>query len=1180
MVAKGSDGAHEHIYSFLKELLAKARELSLNETDSASLSRLAIALAGGILDASRSLESAEDQERRSALSQLLDAPESQLFSTALTDRVHRSASPSAAVRVLKDLLNRTGGGKNFPAVDRIQLRAARMFGSVVPKLTQRALIHRLVEEASPYLWSARNDALAQSLSNAHARGLSVNLNFLGEEVLGQKEANARLEAYQSLASRSDIDALSLKLSAIEPHLELRCLERTVAALYGRVGLVIEAGGTRKGGPPLLYFDMETYHDLPVTVALMERLLREAPPSARLGIAIQAYIPESLTAVRRLAAESAERVKNGGVPLRIRLVKGANLQMETVLASQHRLAVPIFPAKDQVDAHFKRVLRKAACEAERGHISLGVGSHNLFDVAYAILVREVISKNAVLEIEMLQGMAGTVGLVVSELTGRLLIYAPCVEEESFSSAVSYLVRRLDENTAPENFMRDAPRLERGDTAYAIQERRFLDAVIESYADPPITFRTQNRATEAQAGATAAPLTEPFENAADTDFTREVNREYFARHLEALRSDDALRVEPLICGADSAGGRETTDGFDPSRPEARYTLVLAHQEDISRAISIASEHSAYWLARRTKERAQILMNVADLLETHRGALVAAMVLDAGKRVQEADIEVSEAVDFARYYARQALELEENLDPRGVTVVTPPWNFPLAIPLGGALAALVAGNTVILKPAPETPLVTYLATKLCYDAGIPAEALSFVPCRDETAKQLIVDPRVRAVILTGATETARLFRRMRPDLPVLAETGGKNGAYVAPVCDRELAIVESVRSAFGHSGQKCSALSFLVLHREVYEDESFKKALVDAAKSLPVGSAWDPRSVVTPLINPPRGPLAQILKVGEEYGKWLLRPEVDRTNPRLLSPGILWDVKPGSFPQKAEFFGPVLSVLCAEDLKEALLILNSTSYGLTAGLFSLEEADHEIFVNGIEAGNVYLNRGITGAVVARQPFGGHKASSFGPGAKAGGPDYVRQMTVCRASSLGGRKLLENREEDYDRAFDSHFRDLIPGTEVVGEENYLRYLPGRTAVVFGPQAEPMDIRFALKARRLCRADAPLLVLAGKHAGRIGHILGTERSSSITGEGAHLVARAKELGVERLRVIGTPSSDLLKSAGESDITVIADPVSDVGRQELPLYLRSQSVSHTFHRHGNTSLYALSRLKAALVTFR
>lgn len=1172
-MAERSAGADWQVEA-LKDLLRSAPGLSLDESDSTQLADLAVTLAAGILEASQALESDEDRERRLMLSQLLDAPDTQLFSTALTDRVHRSQAPQAAVRILTDLLKRTNGGKSFPTVDRLQMRAARMFGPVVPKLTQKALMHRLREEASPYLWDA--EKLSDGLARAHADGIFVNLNFLGEEVLGNQEARARLDAYLELARREDIDALSLKLSAIEPHLELRALDQTVATLLGRVRLVVEAGVARRGGPPLLYFDMETYHDLPITLALVERLLREAPKAARLGVAVQAYIPEALTAVERLARGSAERVKNGGVPLRLRLVKGANLQMETVLASQRRLAVPIFPNKGQVDAHFKRVMRKAAAEAKLGHITLGVGSHNLFDVSYALLLREILALEARLDLEMLQGMAGSVGSIITRLAGGILIYAPAVAEESFSSAVSYLVRRLDENTAPENFMRDAPRMQKDDEAFRRQKARFLRAVSDSYTDVPATFRNQNRMLESETGLTAPRLAEPFENAADTDFTQEANRDYFARQLEARKSDEHLLVEPLIFGARDAGERETTQGFDPSRPGWSYKLVLADRNDIAQAISTASEHSPYWLAKSQTERAELLFRVAELLEKRRGALVSAMVLDAGKRVEEADVEVSEAVDFARYYARAALELEDNLGPRGVTVVTPPWNFPLAIPLGGALAALVAGNTVILKPAPETPLVAFLATKICHEAGIPQEALGFVPCRDEIAEPLIVDPRVRAVILTGATDTARLFRRMRPHLQLFAETGGKNGAYVAQVSDREQAIFDCVRSAFGHAGQKCSALSFLVLHREVYESEAFKRSLVDATKSLPVGSAWDPRSIVTPLINPPRGALARILRVGEEYGTWLLRPEVDPENPRLLSPGILWGVKPNSFPHQAEFFGPILSVMCAEDIDDALSILNSTNYGLTAGLFSLEESDIERFVNGIEAGNIYINRGVTGAVVGRQPFGGHKASSFGPGAKAGGPDYVRQMTVCRASSHQERKLLESREEDYERAFDVYFRGLTPGTAVVGEENYLRYLPGKTAVVLGPGAEPLDIRFALKAKRLCRASFPLFILSGEHAARIGHILGAERSGSVTLGGDDLVARAKAAGAERLRLVGLPSTELEKAACEANITIIRDPVSDVGRQELVIYLRSQSVSHAFHRHGNTSVHALSRLKLAL----
>ncbi len=1157
-------------------MLASARDLTLAQEHFREVAELASDLAEAILHESRARETPEQTNARRALSQLLDSPESQLFTTALTDRVHRATSATAAVRVLRDLLQRTGGGKHFPAVDRLQMRAARMFGPLVPKLTQKALLHRLSQEARPYLWDAADEKLSQSLSFCHAAGAKVNLNYLGEEVLGHDEATERLKAYVSLASRNDIDALSLKLSAIEPHLEIRAPDEMTDRLCKAVVRVAAAGQKRASGPPLLYFDMETYQDLAITVRVVVRLLEDLPRDARIGVALQAYLPESLAAVHHLAKASAARTARGGVPLRIRLVKGANLQMERVISSLHRWAVPVFPEKSLVDAHFKRVLRSCAREAAQGHVALGVGSHNLFDVAYALLLREIEGLGDRLQIEMLEGMAGTEGEVVSELSGGILVYAPAVHENNFSSAVSYLVRRLDENTAPENFMRDAPRLVPGDAAFLQQRERFLEAVEESYSDPPITYRTQNRAAEAHDGVPSAPLSEPFDNAADTDFTREANRQHLDRHLALLAADDSIVVEPLIAGEAPKYPRKTTTGFDPSRPRASYSIVLSSGADIETAITTASEYAPYFLATKTRRRAELLENVAELLEKNRARLTAAMVLDAGKRVQEADIEVSEAVDFARYYARRALELEDNLDPRGVTVVTPPWNFPLAIPLGGVLAALVAGNTVILKPAPETPLVAYLAVQLCHQAGIPRQALAFVPCLDEDAGKLIVDPRVRAVILTGGTETAQLFKKMRPDLTLLAETGGKNGAYVAPVSDREQAIAEIVRSAFGHSGQKCSALSLLVLSREVFEDEGFRRTLVDATRSLPVGSAWDPMSIVTPLIHPPSGALRQIIEQGDRYGKWLLAPKMDERNPRLLSPGILWGVEPGSFPHQTEFFGPILSVMCAEDLDEALKILGSTRYGLTAGLFSLEESDHERFVEGIEAGNVYINRGITGAVVGRQPFGGHKESSFGPGAKAGGPDYVRQMTVCRASSARAKELLENRENDYDASFRNHFQGVALGTEVVGEENYLRYLPGRTVVVIGEGAEAMDIRFALKARRLCRNDYPLMLLRGHGSTRTEQILGAERVGSITASGGEIVTRAKGLGAERLRVVGAPSDDLLQAAAEERLTVITDPVSDVGTQELLLYLRPQSISCAFHRHGNTSFYRLSRLKEAL----
>jgi RHH-type transcriptional regulator, proline utilization regulon repressor / proline dehydrogenase / delta 1-pyrroline-5-carboxylate dehydrogenase len=1191
-VAKGPDHGDGKYRAAQASVLGQARAVQRSDADATGvLGSLAVELAGLLLERARALEIQEERAARNALSDLLESPDTQLFSTALTDRIHRSRSPLNAVNMLRQLSDRTGGAKSFTTLDRLQLRAARMFGPVVPKLTHKAVLGRVREEASPYLWDAEPEALRKRLSEHAARKLLVNLNYLGEEVLGYDEAQMRKSAYAGFATRSDIEALSVKLSGIEPHMDVLSLTETVQRLREQVGHIIDATQKRAGGPPLIYFDMEAYRDLSITEELVGILLSETPPNVRIGLAVQAYLPESLGLVQRLAQKSEQRVKRGGKPLRVRLVKGANLQMERVLASRHRLAVPVFSTKLEVDAHFKRVLRDLCWHAKAGGLLIGVGSHNLFDISYALLLREQHDLGAGLQIEMLEGMAGSLGAAVSELAGSILIYAPAVLEENFSSAVSYLVRRLDENTAPENFLRDAAHMERHNDYFHKQAALFQASVVESHLKASRSRRTQDRRAENSSPPPPLSLDGTFDNAADTDFTQERNRVFLLEQLAALQTDSDLHVVPLLAtrgtaasrstaaARSTASDRENTLGFDPSRPGASYTITLAHSQDIQAALTQANDYLPYWLAKPPRARAEILLQLAYLLEKNRAKLTAAMVLDGGKRVVEADVEVSEAVDFARYYAKQALELEDNLDPRGVTVVTPPWNFPLAIPLGGVLAALVAGNTVIFKPAPETPLVAYIAAKLCHRAGVPEEALSFVPCRDEDAEPLITDRRVKAVILTGATSTARLFKKLRPDLCLMAETGGKNSAYVAPVSDRQQAISDILSSAFGHAGQKCSALSLLVLHREVFEDEAFKRQLADATRSLPVGSAWDTRSFVTPLIHPPSGPLKKILAQGEEYGAWLVAPILDQENQRLISPSILWGVKPGSFPHLTEFFGPVLSVICVDDLQEAITVMNQVPYGLTAGLFSLEEQEHEEFVNQIEAGNIYINRGITGAIVGRQPFGGFKDSCFGPGAKAGGPDYVRQMTICRASALREQEVLEQREGDYERAFDEHFRGVYSGTEAYGEENFVRYLPAPTAVVLGESAEAVDIRFALKARRLCKSPYPLMILDGPGANRIAHVLGAERVDSLTLDSDGLVSRAEELGVRRLRVIGKPTTQLLGRLGNSNISALLDPVSDVGRQELLYYLRAQSISYSYHRHGNPHLAALSRLRDALGTW-
>ncbi len=1117
------------------------------EVSEAELGELTVKLATAVLREAEQAETRAERARKRSLSRLLDSAEGQRYALALTDRVYRSQSAGTAMASIIEVAERVGEGSGLSAIDRLGLSLLTQFGSVAPRLVSHVVRTRLGAEASPFVLDARPYELGGRLAELHRRGARVNLNYLGEAALGEGEARRYVETYLALLDRADIDALSVKLSNVYSQIDLLAFEASVDALVGRLAPVLSKAARRE---KLVYFDMEAYRDLELTYAVFERLLHKPEHrDVQAGLAVQAYLPESLELSIRVLELSRRRRAEGGKPVRLRLVKGANLAVETVEASLHRLPIPIYPNKAFVDANYKRLLSRLLVP-ENGHsLRLGVGSHNLFDLCYALLLGRHRGAPEMVELEMLEGMAGATGRVLAKLAGGILLYAPCVLPEHFPSAISYLVRRFDENTGRENFLRSSVSMAAGDASFAAECRRFRAALQDADKGSVPTHRTQDRAREV-APTRRDPSTSHFDNEPDTDFTRKTNRDYIG---ECIRRACAERQSftAQVAGQDVAG--PTSSGLDPSMPhDEAYSFARATSEQLATAIETATRARDDLSRLSAEDRAALLDAVASGLAAARGPLIGLIVKDGGKRAQEADTEVSEAIDLARFYARAYLDLNGRyeLAARGPVVVTPPWNFPLAIPLGGCLAAIVAGNPVILKPAPETPLVARRACEICWEAGVARDALQFVPCKDEDASVLITDTRVETVVLTGATSTARKFLRMRPALRLLAETGGKNAAYVSPLSDREQTVAFIVASAFGHAGQKCSALSQLVLHEEVYRDEGFRRLLVDAAASLPVGSAHDPRSIVTPLIRPPRGPLRQVLTEIQPHERWLLEPTVDRSNPHLVSAGILLNVRPGSFAHQTELFGPVLAVLEARDLGHALGIMNGTPYGLTAGFFGLRESEQERFAAEMNAGNLYINRSTTGAVVGRQPFGGRKGSNFGPGAKAGGQGYVAQF--CRLGAAKKRQWSLSRLQGKPLPSRADLFPDQPGTRVVGGENFVRYQPLTTAIVVFPGADANDVTASRLAQRI--SGGPELVITHADSERTLRLL-------------------EAIDCTRVRVIGVPPAPFVKVAAQRCIVLLRDPVNDDPRAEVSFYVTEQSISLAYHRHGNLSLGSLSQLR-------
>jgi RHH-type proline utilization regulon transcriptional repressor/proline dehydrogenase/delta 1-pyrroline-5-carboxylate dehydrogenase len=331
----------------------------------------------------------------------------------------------------------------------------------------------------------------------------------------------------------------------------------------------------------------------------------------------------------------------------------------------------------------------------------------------------------------------------------------------------------------------------------------------------------------------------------------------------------------------------------------------------------------------------------------------------------------------------------------------------------AALAAGNTVILKPASDTVLIAYQLCRAFWRAGVPRTALQFAPCSGGTVGQrLVTHDGVDVVVLTGGTSTAAEMLAAKPTMNLFAETGGKNATIVTALSDRDQAIKNVLYSAFTHSGQKCSATSLLILESEVYHDAKFRAALCDAVESMRVGSAWDLSTKIGPLIRPPRGALETGLKELEPGEEWAVMPRFNvGDNPNLVSPGVKWGVQRGNFTHMTELFGPVLGVMESRDLDDAIKLVNATGYGLTSGLESLDDREHERWRERVRAGNLYINRPTTGAIVLRQPFGGMGKSSVGPGIKAGGPNYVVPLMRFVAEDMRYEEGERGRGGEWER-------------------------------------------------------------------------------------------------------------------------------------------------------------------------
>ncbi|WP_354497414.1 bifunctional proline dehydrogenase/L-glutamate gamma-semialdehyde dehydrogenase [Mycetocola sp. 2940] len=1117
---------------------------------------------------------------------------------------------------------------------RAAILAGGILGPVIPwvvipaaRRVLRDMVGHLVVDATPA-------KLGPAIEHLREEGSRLNLNLLGEAVLGEREAAKRLDGTRELLARPDVDYVSIKVSAIASQLSMWSFEDAVRRVVERLTPLYElaaGAGTEK----FINLDMEEYRDLDLTIAAFTRILDQPQlKNLQAGIVLQAYLPDALSAMQTLQDWAAARVASGGAPIKVRLVKGANLAMEGVDAAIHDWPTAPYDSKQDTDANYKRVLMWALTPERTRNVRVGVAGHNLFDLAFAWLLAQNRGVTDGVEFEMLLGMATGQAAAVKRDVGNLLLYTPVVNPKEFDVAISYLIRRLEENASQENFMSAVFELHENEALFEREKQRFLASAAQLEATPheiPTPRRIQNRETEWTL-ATGNPVTPTAADSftkPDTDdlsMTQQVLG--LARGAKQESPFDTVRVFDTttlntVPATDlGAPGFVNTRDTDPSLPANRAWAgrILARvpgselgnrtiaECTVSDAATLdfiidgVRSRGAAWGALPAADRAAVLEKAGLALAANRDRLIEVMASETGKTIAEADPEVSEAIDFAHYYAAKARELDAvrgaRFVPSKLTVVTPPWNFPVAIPAGGVLAALAAGSGVILKPAHQARRSAAILAEALWEAGIPQELLTLVTLDErDLGKQLVSHPSVDRVILTGAWETADLFRSWRPDLPLLAETSGKNAIIVTPSADLDLAVADVVKSAFGHAGQKCSAASLVILVGSAARSERFHRQLVDAATSLRVGYPDDATSQMGPIIEPAAGKLLHALTelgIGE---KWLVEPKRLDDTGRLWSPGIRSGVAAGSYFHLTEFFGPVLGVMHAATLTEAIRFTNAIDYGLTAGLHTQDPEELAEWLATVEAGNLYVNRGITGAIVQRQPFGGWKRSAVGAGAKAGGPNYLLTLgswvpdagsssKTLHLRGLDSRvtRLIEAAQpslgyEEFDVLRRSALSDAIAWGNEYGEtkdasgipveRNLFRYRPVPVAIRGTGDADLGEVlRVALAAVR-ARSSFSLSMASGLPAAVRG-VLGDLNVPVVVETDDEWIARTATGDVPRVRLVGSEASRRALHAalagaarGNPDLAIYSGAVTPSGRIEMLPFLHEQAISITAHRFGN-----------------
>ncbi len=859
----------------------------------------------------------------------------------------------------------------------------------------------------------------------HQEGYGTVIDVLGEATLSYEEAEEYIQSYIDLLDtfrdnigtdrKVDKEAapeiqVAVKTTALYCLTSPQDFEGSVAAIVEQLRRLLEKA-IKIGA--FLCIDMESYRFKDITLEVYRRLRLEYSGYPYFGVVLQSYLRDT----ERDLDELLEWAESQNVPISIRLVKGAYWDYETIIAEQAGHAAPVWLEKAKTDAAYERQAFKILKHNRRCHFACA--SHNVRTIA---AVLEMASELQVppdrYEFQLLYGMAEPVRRVILRFAGRVRLYCPYGK---LIPGMGYLVRRLIENTSNESFLRRS-----------FAEKLDLDQLLEDPVETLARTRSVSNTNDSNAMVTCSPdgdsdtsspgdfrnfreseiAAAKFRNEPEVDFTRIDHRESFRPAIDAVRRA-AGKTLPLIINGKEHFSEKINKSVNPANPEEYLGYVsLAGTGDLESTIVAAKRAFPEWRDTPGDVRAGYLTRAAQIARSKIFELAAWQILEIGKQWDQAYGDITEAIDFMEYYAGEMIRLGDpvrtgNLpgevnrilyEGRGIAAVIAPWNFPLAISAGMTAAAMVSGNCVIYKPSSLTPFTGYQLAKIYEQAGVPPGVFQFLPGRGSTLGDDLVDhPDVSLIAFTGSVDVGlRIIERAAKVHPgqeyvkrVVCEMGGKNAIIIDDDADLDEAVPQVLRSAFAFQGQKCSACSRVIVLNEVYE--RFVERLVALARAIRIGPSEDPQNFMGPVADEEaRTKIMDYVRLGIEEGTLLYKSEIPESNGYYVPLTIVGDIRPEHRLAQEEIFGPVLSIMRAADFDEALRWANGTKYALTGGVFSRSPEHIHRAAREFRVGNLYLNRGVTGSMINRQPFGGARMS--GGGTKAGGPDYLKNFMDAR--------------------------------------------------------------------------------------------------------------------------------------------------------------------------------------------